>query len=202
MSIEMEASSMWSEKLKNKQAIEEMFQNGSVPSLQEVLHNREQRVKLLATLLERYPEATALSIKCNIPGPIKNNDMIFSLFQHGMMEMENRLSEKGCKVLYKKVLNLKTGPEGFILVSADAFSVKLQSIQLEEQSWGRLLDVDIFYRKEGILQGVSRSELNYPNRKCLICDQEAKVCAARRVHSVTTLQDKIKEILLHTSDNL
>lgn len=202
MSIEMAASSMWSEKLKNREAIQGMFQKGMVPSLQEVLHSREKRVQFLTALLERHPEATALSIKCNIPGPIKNNDVIFALFQYGMGEIDRILSQQEFEVLYKKVLDLKTGPEGFLLVAAHAIPLKLKVMELEEQPWGRLLDVDVLYWKGGMPQGVSRAELNYPSRKCLICDQDGKVCAARRLHSVPELQEKIIEILLHPPDNL
>jgi holo-ACP synthase len=54
----------------------------------------------------------------------------------------------------------------------------------------RLLDIDVM-DKDG---AVSRRELGLDARKCLICDEDAKVCARSQKHSMEELLAKVKEL--------
>ena len=54
----------------------------------------------------------------------------------------------------------------------------------------RLLDIDVM-DKDG---AVSRGELGLDARKCLICDEDAKVCARSQKHSMEELLAKVKEL--------
>ncbi len=70
--------------------------------------------------------------------------------------------------------------------------VKKACIALEEElSWGRLLDLDVI-SSEG---GLSRSELGLPPRQCLLCREEAKICARRGSHGFEELRLRAEELL-------
>ena len=54
----------------------------------------------------------------------------------------------------------------------------------------RLLDIDVM-DKDGT---VSRKELGLDARKCLICDDDAKVCARSQKHSMEELVARVDEL--------
>ena len=53
-----------------------IFAEGKPQSIAEVLENKDERVKLQQEILQKFPEATLLDVKLNIPGPIKNLSLI------------------------------------------------------------------------------------------------------------------------------
>jgi holo-ACP synthase len=63
---------------------------------------------------------------------------------------------------------------------------------------GRLWDFDVF-DANGVLY--SRSQFNLPTRHCLICDNEAKVCARQRSHSLEEILRRIEELAYAPAKN-
>lgn len=173
-----------------------LFSTGSKPSLKAVLQTRENRAILEAKLATKYL-LPVLAFKLNIPGPVKNNEVIRQVFQRGYDEIHNMLKKNNWNLLYEKSLNLSTGPEYICVVAAkNAIKLKKEAIQLEETEFGRIYDIDILIKnKEGIFS-IDRTQLGYLERKCLICDNNARVCGRSRTHSVKEMQQKLTEILL------
>lgn len=172
-----------------------MFAHGETPSLDEVLLNRERRVQFIGELLRRFPKSCVISLKCNIPGPIKSNGEILALFNYGENRIRDILLNRSWQPNYQKRLNLRTGPEAFWVISEDSFEVKRQMILFEEEKLGRLFDADVLYQTEELVRTRSRVELGYEPRQCLICDQDARICASRRLHPVPMLQQRLIELL-------
>jgi holo-ACP synthase CitX len=78
----------------------------------------------------------------------------------------------------------------------DARHVKKSAISVEEGSEaGRALDVDVITPSGS----VSRSDLGITPRKCVICGEEAKVCARARAHPADEVRDVIGRLLIHFS---
>ena len=99
--------------------------------------------------------------------------------------------------MWKKTINFlnvsAAGPEAFLNVNADAFAVKKVTVFIEENhELGRLFDFDVF-TKTG--EQISRTELDFPERKCLLCNNNAKVCGRSRRHSTEELLNKIYELI-------
>ncbi len=70
--------------------------------------------------------------------------------------------------------------------------VKRICVALEEElPWGRLLDLDVL-SSEGAL---SRKDLQLPPRRCLLCGEEAKICARRGSHTFEELRRRAQELL-------
>ncbi|MDU7338290.1 MAG: citrate lyase holo-[acyl-carrier protein] synthase [Clostridium sp.] len=180
----------------------EMFAHGETPTLEEVLLNRERRVHFIEELLYRFPLCCVISLKCNIPGPIKSNGEILALFEYGVTRIQELLLHSGWKADYHKRMNLRTGPEAFWVISGESLEVKQQMILFEEETLGRLFDADVLVQKEGLVQTRSRVELGYEPRRCLICNEDARTCASRRIHPVTALQQKLAEQMLEYADEL
>lgn len=173
------------------------FAEGTTPTLEEVLQTREKRALLENELVHRYQPAAVVSLKCNIPGPIKNNEAIRQLFSIGRDEIYRLLEEKNWKMLYRKELDLRTGPELLCAVEAPAEAVKQEMIRVEETSpLGRLYDIDVLYLENGRMQAVERTMLGHGARRCFICDRPAKECGRSRKHTVQEMLEKIESLII------
>lgn len=151
--------------------------------LHEILAAREQRVQKQRQLLDRYG-TPLLCFTMNIPGPVKFDRDVSIGFHLGNWLLKESL--KGRKVLHFESATAITGCEAFYAVDMPAKELKKIALELEEvDPIGRLFDMDVL-TPDG--QKISREELGYPRRKCLLCDQDAVVCAGRRTHSAEQLR--------------
>lgn len=161
---------------------------GDPVSPAEILDQREQRAEEIYELSQRYPKQTLISFKLNIPGPIKNNEMILRIFDQGVSQIQKILSEP----VVCSLTAHKTGPEIILRSIENARSIKEKMIALEESSpLARLYDIDVLFQGEA----VSREQLMLPVRRCFICDQPAKVCARSRRHTVNEMLIRIEELI-------
>lgn len=174
----------------------QLFLTGSEATLQTVLANKEQRVNKINDYLSKHNNTTIISLKCNIPGPIKSNDAIKSLFSLGEIALENSLQEHDVTAFETSQFDLITGPEKFYyLHDTKSIDAKKIAVLFESTPLGRIFDADVYYFQDNAVQSISRTVLGFAERTCFICDRPAKNCAGRRVHQLAELQEKIVEIL-------
>lgn len=172
------------------------FSEGERPPLEEVLHTRERRVRFQDALAQKFFPHTVIAFKLNIPGPVKNNETIEKIFMVGTSDIREMLRSREWRIFYEKIMNLPTGPELFMVVEGSLVEVKKTMIRLEEEMpLGRLFDLDVFTAEGQEVRTISREALGYPERRCLICDESAKVCGRSRTHEVTEMHEKIMEML-------
>ncbi|MFD1317174.1 citrate lyase holo-[acyl-carrier protein] synthase [Loigolactobacillus zhaoyuanensis] len=169
-----------------------IFEQGKLQSLQDVMDNRDDRNDLQNELVAKYPQQTLVAIKLNIPGPIKNNADLSRLFSIGYNEFKHYLVQTGFTISAEINWNRATGCETFLVIEQAALALKKAAIQFEDgRQLGRLFDIDVMDQTLGHL---SRRNFDLPVRTCLICSRPAKACARSRRHSVAILQQKISEI--------
>jgi holo-ACP synthase len=173
-----------------------VFQEGSKPTLDEVLENREKRVWFLKKLFSLYSQCTIVSFKCNIPGEVKNNEVIGEIFEIGLNYISSCVKNESWESVYTKKLNLSTGPEYFEVISAQPLAVKEKMASIEENEiLGRLFDIDVIYKGNENLHYVERREIGYPKRKCFVCNADAKLCASRRTHSILEIHKSMENLI-------
>ena len=161
-------------------------------NLQEMLAARERRCYLQAQLLQQY-KRSLISFTLNIPGPIKVLPGVPEAFALGCSRIEALLKDRLVLIQHMETIKAKTGYEAFYSVDANPNFVKELMITLEDQDRiGRLFDIDVL-RADG--SKVSREELGFAPRTCLICEQPAHVCSRSRSHSVAELTAEISQIL-------
>ena len=154
------------------------FNKENIPSLNQVLDARENRVAFIHKLSDVYKK-TVLSFKLNIPGEQKINPMLLDIFEIGIENIEKSIGYEN--ILYRNKITPITGFEYFLVTSLEAKTLKLKMISLEESLYfGRLYDIDV-YDKTDI---ISRKSLNKENRKCFLCHKDSKICARNRTHSL------------------
>ncbi len=161
-------------------------------SLMEMLDAREARCNLQKRLLTQY-ETTLICLTLNIPGPVKILDSVPDAFEEGLRRLHAQMDAHKISVVHREIIKEKTGYEAFYSVCTDANTAKQLVIFLEDQDrLGRLFDIDVL-RRDGTK--VSREDLGQPPRTCLLCGQQAQICARSRRHGVGELVAEIRRIL-------
>lgn len=173
-----------------------VFSKGDEPTLEMVLETRENRAALQRTLLHKFPGFTLLCFKLNIPGPVKNNEVIGQIFAIGREDILARLELYGLDIHYQKSLDLRTGPELFLMVEAQPPVLKEKMVMLEEETpLGRIYDIDVLYLYEQEARSISRTEIGFSSRPCLVCREDAKVCGRSRAHSMEAMHEQMENMM-------
>lgn len=159
-----------------------IFDIGEAVDLLTVLDNREWRSRLQDKLKVTNYDKIVISAKLNIPGPIKNNDILQKIFMDGWQTFVAGLE---CNSQYEMLFAERvTGPEAFITVDGNLAAVKKTAILFEETYvLGRLFDIDVMANGQANYQ-LSREDLGFGPRLCLICGKPAKVCAKEQNHTL------------------
>ncbi|CAD5896428.1 citrate lyase holo-[acyl-carrier protein] synthase [Carnobacterium maltaromaticum] len=173
----------------------DLFAGGKLSSLQEILDRKERRAFFQLKQLHSY-QKPVLSFQCNIPGPIKNSPVIERVFQMGVEKIRNELAEYS--IFDEWEVSFDTGPEYFAVVDCLAIDLKEICIQIEETGIGRLYDIDILVLDDGNANAISRIDLGYVGRKCLICNKLAKVCGRSQSHPLAELHQSIEQLVEDT----
>lgn len=164
--------------------------------LTEILQARENRAAKQQALLQQYKKPL-LCFTMNIPGPKKLDRDIAIGFFVGTRLLTDALGR--CAVLHREEHQLITGCEGYYVVDMPAKDLKALAIDLEDTDpIGRLFDLDVL-DTDG--RKLSREELGYPRRKCLLCDEDAMVCASTRAHKLEELTDRTGFLLYLAARN-
>lgn len=167
--------------------------SGEMQSLEDILEARDIRVDYQQDLLNKYG-STIVSYKLNIPGPIKYNSLIKDIFDEGLKVLNQKLQESSISKIYEKILYKNSGPEYFAVYYTPEHLIKKITTFIEEtHPLGRLYDFDVL-NAHGIQ--VSRKELGFEPRKCLICDSNAFECGRSRKHEISDLTEKIEKMAL------
>ncbi|WP_434311320.1 triphosphoribosyl-dephospho-CoA synthase CitG [Hominifimenecus sp. rT4P-3] len=172
-----------------------MYQNwilGHQVELAEMLNGRERRALAQRRLLEIY-QKTLICFTLNIAGPVKVFPLSEEAFSIGRKRISDALEQADMHVLEEEILPCSYGMEAYWVVQEDALEVKKVLTEVEEETpLGRLFDIDVLWSNGS---KVSRQDIGYPPRTCIICGEPASDCAGGRVHSVDALQKKTVEII-------
>lgn len=161
---------------------------GEEVKLQEVLFAREQRVLEQKALLKENPDCCLISFTAMMPGPVKVNEVSTIIIEEGQRAIEAKFNN-----FVKKTLPSKGGTTVFYLIKEEALEVKKKCIEIEkEHELGRLFDIDVLDKEARIL---SRTELGFAPRGCLVCNKEGSFCSRSRAHSVEDLLTKIFQMV-------
>jgi len=160
-------------------------------TVSDMLHAREARFFMQQTLLAQYPGSSVVCLTMNIAGPIKVTPDIERAFSWGKERVRAILA--GSRVMLQSETHEKTGAEAFFVVQGEAREIKRRVCALEDGcAMGRLLDIDVI-AQDG--KKISRTEIGLPCRKCLLCGQDAPVCARSRAHTVAQLTERTHAII-------
>jgi len=160
-------------------------------TLDEILAAKEKRAAYQTFLLEKY-NSTVIAFKLNIPGAVKNGEMFKEIFEEGKKELLEQLTSHKLEPRFEKTIYKITGAESFAAISADALKIKSVTTEVEEtHPLGRIFDMDVI-NSSG--RQIKRSAVGLEKRRCLLCENDAFICARSGKHSIEQLLSKIEEI--------
>ena len=155
-------------------------------TLEQLLQSRDERAALQQRLLAEHPGCTLVCFTVQLPGSEKRNALSLSIAEAGLKALQEFFGEA------LQTRDLETGFEAYFLVPLQAKEVKRQCCELEERHpLGRLMDIDVI----GPEGPVSRTEVGFQARKCLLCDQPARVCMRARTHTSEELLRRIEQMV-------
>ncbi len=168
-------------------------------SLPEMLEAREKRAaRRQAYFHSAVPGESLLQITVNIPGEVKNSDMIRRIYREAVRAVKELFPD--ARLLPESSENRRTGPEAYVSLSHTGMLIKKQSCQLEENHLlGRLWDIDVFTDPN---HSVSRSEIGFPERRCYICDRPAHECSRSKRHSLDAILEHIRDLFRQFSTEI
>lgn len=157
-------------------------------SLSMMLECRENRARTQRELISMYGKPV-VSFTMNIAGPVKTSYLIERGFSIGVESLLGALLCHKATIIQKKTNFLTTGPEGFFVVDMDPCKLKSICTGIEDRNLiGRLFDIDV-------IDVDGRKLERRETRRCLICNEPAKICSSRRIHTVEQVWSKTNEIL-------
>lgn len=159
-------------------------------TLEDIIESKDERAVYQRYLIDKY-NCPLVSFTVVMPGNVKKNEMSEKIFLKGKAEIESALEEYD--VIFKNENDKNTGPEAFYCVKMCSSELKKLMVDVEQNcKIGRLFDIDVIGKD---YVPVSRSALNLPERKCLICDNDSHVCARSRKHTKEELLAEIERVL-------
>ncbi len=161
-------------------------------SLHEMLNRKEARVKQQREWLRRHSRPI-VSFTVNMPGPVKMNHASRTVMKAGLDAIKEACNASGWKVLGIQKCYENTGPEAIFSIDISSATLLKKAMMTIERRHplGRLMDLDVLDVSGNI---ISRRSVNLPARRCLLCEQDAVICARSRRHDLASLLEKIEEI--------
>lgn len=162
---------------------------GKPISLEQLLEARENRALLQQQCLQKYQQ-TLLSLTLLAVGEVKKNELLDYVFSKALDNLHTLFQQLGIQPTAEFIRPLETGHEAIFVLPIDAAKLKKATIALEStSSLSRLWDIDVIDAQGRLL---SRSEFDIPPRTCLICEDDAKICARTRKHSIVDINVEIQ----------
>ena len=159
-------------------------------TLEQLLKSRDQRWDRERRLLQEFPGQTLVVLTVVMPGRVKRNAHTRVIARAAEAAVQAFL---GPKVVLRYTNDAPTGYEAYWIVRAEARSVKRQMCGIEDfHPLGRLFDLDVI---QSDATPLSRTDVGFVPRRCLLCDKQAQICARSRRHSVSELTAKIAAML-------
>lgn len=175
-----------------KQILDEIFHTSQI-SLSDILLCREQRVQNQQRLMKSAGQGTLISFTLNIVGAVKSAPLFSKAFREGKRRILRQLSYQGARVILQEEYSKITGDELYLVTDEDIVTVKRLMTEIEESfAMGRLFDIDVMSTDK---VKISRQELGFAPRKCLVCEEQAAACARSQKHSINELMEKTVEII-------
>lgn len=157
--------------------------------IDKILEDREKRYNLVIDMLKKY-SLPVLCGKINYPGSDKNTPEANMAF-----EAMKEAVEKAFKQFFLEKM-LDSGFDGNSIVASlklEPAAAKRIAVRLEnEHTLGRIFDIDI-YGADGV--PLSRTDLDLPPRKCIVCGKNARECILQKKHSPDDTLTRINEMI-------
>ena len=163
-------------------------------TIEDLLLAKEERVNFQYELIDKY-KLPIVSMRVNYPGINKDNELSRKIAEIIKNELISKFKEN---IVYKDYKNTAEGPVFTLVLKNIAEEIKRKTVDVEENHLlGRCVDIDV-YDAQG--NGLSRTSLGLPSRKCFLCEDKAQNCGRSRKHNIEDvvgfIENKYNEYML------
>ena len=125
-----------------------------------------------------------------MPGKVKRNHASLTIARAARDAIHSTF---GTDLTFEEWRDLPTGYEGYLLTPLPPLQAKTMACDIEDRHpLGRLFDIDVL-SANGI--PMQREQIGRPQRRCLLCNNEARYCMRNRTHTTEQLLEKINEMV-------
>lgn len=154
-----------------------------------ILRDREKRYCEILSLINKYG-LPVICGKINYPGNDKNTLEAQNAFQILQRLLIEKFTENS---IHTQILAGDDGSSILIVTSLNPLEAKEISVFLEaNNSLGRVFDIDI-YVGEG--KPIGRENLGMESRRCIICNEDPRICMRTGKHSFQEVVDAINKLI-------
>ncbi len=154
-------------------------------TVESILNAKEKRAQRQNELLARFGDVSLVSLSLAIPGLLKLSHSAVVIFDIAVSEIRLLLAREAVTLLAFESTLERSGAEGIFTCKAHSDVLKKLTCQIEEaHPLGRFMDIDVL-NAQG--KSLSREAFGYSKRRCLLCGNEAKICARSQTHSYEAL---------------
>ena len=158
-------------------------------TLEMLLKSRDKRWKQIKHLCNNNTH-TIMCLTVVMPGTIKRNLHSLIASQAALCEIINTF---GDHIVKSEVKDLSTGFEGYFIVDLSPVEAKKMACKIEDSHpLGRLFDIDVF---DNNAMPLSRTELGFNPRQCIVCDNEARFCMRNHTHTQQEIHSVINQMV-------
>ncbi len=167
------------------------LQGSDVPLLA-LLDAKEKRARLQKKYCETYKKSV-LSVTLVAMGGVKRNPLLDYVFKRALDRLNTLFQMLKIVPLAQSIQFLSTGHEAIFALSIDPRLLKQYCIEIEESlPLARLWDIDVITPTGEIL---NRTDFYVPARTCLLCNENAKICARTRKHALADLHNHMQNLV-------
>ncbi len=156
-----------------------------------VLKARDRRDSRRRTLLAEGG-GCVLTVTLLMPGDVKTNNLSRAFLREYCSYLRKQLKGQGFGIVREEALADSGGDAYFFVFTPATKPERLKNFAIlmeEESEWARVLDLDLYVSAE---EELSRTTLERPQRRCLICAEPAHACSRSRSHELVVLQERVR----------
>lgn len=154
---------------------------------EKILEDRQLRVENIYSLIEKN-RRFIISVKVNVCGNDKNLKSVVFIRKYFINKILSLFS-----IANYKNYSSYDGDYALIEINETNYKkVKAELVLLEEGVFGRYIDLDLYVSNK---PSISRKDIGYPKRKCIICNDDVVVCARTKKHSVEEVLIKNDQLI-------
>lgn len=151
---------------------------GNRVTLEDMLQARDRRQMRQRELAGKWPGSSLVIFTVVAPGEEKSNRNTRVVAGAGARVLAGEFAADAC--LWEE-LDLPTGYELWIVSPVAPLEAKRRVCAIENSHpLGRLMDIDVIGED---LRPISRTAVGFPERTCLVCGENARICMRAARHS-------------------
>lgn len=160
-------------------------------SLQDMLDARDRRSERQRLHFETTPEATLVVATVVAPGEFKLSPHTDIMARAMIESLKERFAGH---ILHLEHIAPVSGHEVWLTLDCPMQEAKQIAVGIEDSHMlGRLFDIDVI---QADLRPLSRSDVGMQPRKCLLCQNEARLCMRMHKHTPEEINSFIENLIV------